>query len=430
MEDNLQYAWERLHDTSVHTFLTGNAGTGKSTLIRKFIAANEGSVVTLAPTGIAAVNIAGQTVHSFFHFPARPISFNSVKYLNPALPDEAEKRRLIKAAKYFIIDEISMVRADLMDQIDWFFKKNFPNDGPFAGKKLIMVGDMDQLPPVVSSESEKQMMATRYESEFFFSAKCWTEAKFETVTLTKVFRQSDPEFVRLLNAIKSGKIAPYEIDRINNSCLNQGMLKPEDGIMLCSTNAVAADVNAQMLARLEGEAVILEGKVLGDFNKKNCTVEEFILLKPGCRVMIMRNCPERTYFNGTIGTFIGMSEGNLVIGLDDGITEITVGKYVFESVEHKYQESSDKISTTKTGEFIQYPVKVAYAISIHKSQGQTFDKVIIDFGTGAFAHGMVYVALSRCTSMQGIILRTPIRQKDLIYHPSITKFNKSNAIVS
>ncbi len=431
MEDNnLEQAWEALHDKSCHTLLTGDAGTGKSTLIREFIAANEGKVVMLAPTGIAAVNIGGMTIHRFFCFPARPIGYNQIKWLNNNNDADFLHRKTIEAAEFFIIDEVFMVRADIMDQIAWFFHKNF-GEVPFAGKKIIMVGDGGQLPPVIATEEEKAMLAQRYKTEFFFSANCWNPEKhtsFKTFNLTKVWRQSDPTFISMLNGIKNNNISPFAIDHLNNSCYKEGILKPEDGIMLCTTNAIAAEVNGEMISRLPGEIVNLAGQITGNFDPKNCRVDAIIDLKSGCRVMIMVNDKDGKYSNGSIGTFKGKeASGFLHIVFDNG-AECYLGQYVFESVEFAYDKINDRINTKPTGKFIQYPIKVAYAITIHKSQGQTFEKVIIDLGDrGAFAHGQVYVALSRCTTMQGIILRRKITSRDLIYNKSILEFNKLTA---
>jgi ATP-dependent DNA helicase PIF1 len=426
--ENIKAAWKLMADPKQNTLLTGNAGTGKSTLVKRFIKHYDGKVIVLAPTGIAAVNIGGQTIHSFFHFPARPISYNLVRFLDHRKPDDEMKIKIINACKYIIIDEISMVRADIMDQIKWFFDKNFPKSGPFAGKKLIMVGDLDQLPPVVSSEDERQMINKRYNSEFFFSAKCWDGySDFKTFKLTEVFRQKDPAFIELLNNIKNKKVSPFDIDRLNALCVNEGKLDVTDGVMLCAVNADANEVNAEMISRLDGNLVRLHGVIQGDFNHKNCAVEPIIDLKIGCRIMTMRNSNDmfNKYFNGTIGTFIGMHNESILMELDDK-TVVEVSKFIFESIEYNYDSGNDKIASKPTGTFIQYPVKVAYAITIHKSQGQTFEKIIVDLGDrGAFAHGQVYVALSRCKSMQGIILRRALQNRDLIYDKAILEFNKN-----
>jgi ATP-dependent exoDNAse (exonuclease V) alpha subunit len=431
-QDNLAEAWEALHGNE-NIFLTGPAGSGKSTLIRKYIAANDGNVIVLAPTGIAAINVGGVTVHNFFHFPARPVSYNAIKWLDPRKDEDEAKRKLILSAKAFIIDEVSMLRADLMDQIAWFFKKNFPDLPPFAGKKIIMVGDLDQLPPVVKDDSaEKQMISTRYTSPFFFAAACWDPARYSsfiTFKLTKVWRQSDPAFVNLLNDIKNARLAPFEIDRLNNQCLRQGDLFPEDGIVLCAKNSTADEINSFMLHNLEGENIRLVGRITGNFNKKDCICEEIINLKIGCRVMTLRNSndPINDYRNGSLGTLVAYNENtNLLEVLLDNKETVFVSRFEFESTEYEYNKKEDRISHKITGRFVQFPIKVAYAITIHKAQGQTFDKIIIDTGErGAFAHGQVYVALSRCTSLQGIILRRPLKYSELIYDKNILEFNKT-----
>jgi ATP-dependent exoDNAse (exonuclease V) alpha subunit len=451
--DNLDFAYSQIERTDVHTFLTGDAGTGKSTLLKKFMAAHEGEYVALAPTGIAAVNIGGQTIHSFFGFPARPINFESTKKLDP-LYDHA-KIKVWERIKYLIIDEVSMVRADMMDQIHWFCVKNFPRTKglklPFAGKKLIMVGDIDQLPPVVANDEEKAMMKSRYRSEFFFSANCWKDheyfsdpyaAPFEVVRLTKVWRQSDPRFVELLNAIKNNRVSSLDIDRLNNTTVRDGNLSPTDGIMLCTTNSRAAEVNNIMIERLEGESMKVEGTFKDDFPIKDAPVEPVLHLKPGCRVMTMRNSndPDNCYYNGSIGTYIESREMTLpvvgprgenmgteeticlILKMDDD-KEVFVPRYVFENVKFVYDEEKDRIKHTVVGTFLQFPIKLAYAMTIHKSQGQTFDKVIIDLGKGAFEHGQAYVALSRCRSLEGIIMLRPLSSRDLIYKPAVLEFN-------
>lgn len=424
MEDNLQHAYKRLTDKSQHVFLTGSAGTGKSTLIRKFVAEHEGRVIVLAPTGIAAINIGGQTIHSFCHLPARVVSYNSIKTLNPNEPRDANKIAVIKAAEYIIIDEVSMVRADLMDSIGWFFHKNFPGS-PFAGKKIIMVGDMDQLPPVVATSEERQMLTTRYNSEFFFDAKMWQQyAKFEVVKLTKIWRQNDPYFIGLLNKIKTNTISYQDISDINIKCVSSDQAASSDSILLASTNKIADVINQTMIDNLPGDPIILKGHIKGTFNEKNCTVDPQIKVKIGAKVMIVRNGDG--YVNGTIGILKEVNENSLIIESAD--KTIRLEKYVFESIEYEYDKKEDKISCSPVGSFIQFPLKIAYAISIHKSQGQTFDKIIIDLGErGAFAHGQTYVALSRCRTLEGITLRRPINLKDLIYHKSVLKFNEKIA---
>jgi ATP-dependent DNA helicase PIF1 len=424
--DNLDFAFEKMRDTKNHVFITGNAGTGKSTLARKFIEAYKEQCIVLAPTGIAAINIGGQTIHSFFGFPARPISQNSIKKLERSYAPDYEKIKIINAAKYLIIDEISMVRADIMEQIFWFFEKNFPGKS-FGGLKLIMIGDVDQLPPVIASDEERKMILARYKSEFFFHANCWNESPFEKIVLTKVFRQKDAQFVRLLNSIKNNTFAPYEIDILNAQLVKTEKLNPTDGIMLCATNATAQEVNFEMIKRLRSEAITLIGRTSGNFDVKNCTVESVIVLKKGCRVMTMRNSQDinNKYSNGSIGTVLSFDNKteSLRIELDNG-NIIEVLPYEFESVDFEYNEQSDNIKHKVTGTFIQHPVRVAYAVTIHKSQGMTYDKVIIDLGErGAFAHGQVYVALSRCTSFKGITLRRPLNAKDFIYNKNVSQFN-------
>lgn len=440
MEDNIEYARRRLKDLHTHIFLTGDAGTGKTTLSREFIKEHEGECIVCASTGIAAQVLGGVTIHSFFHFPARPINYQAVKKLDPFNPADAEKFEIILRAKYLMIDEASMVRPDLMDQIAWFFRKNFPNHPPFAGLKVIMIGDLDQLPPVVKDGPEKDMIEARYSTPFFFSADCWNperHASFEIVKLTKVWRQSDPFFIDFLNSIKRNNVNPITMAQINSNRLRTTGLSASDGIVVCSTNKDADHLNQYMMERLEGKDVTLNGIIKGNFNTKDCNVASVITLKPDCRVMIMRN--GAGYNNGSLGTFKRMNyddmgddihgyPGDLEIELDNGET-VLVPPFTFETVDYAYDKKKDRITHQVVGSMIQFPVRIGYAITVHKSQGQSFDKCIIDLGErGAFAHGQLYVALSRCRSLEGLILRRPITEKDLIFDQRILAFNKRMAV--
>lgn len=288
-----------------------------------------------------------------------------------------------------------------------------------------MVGDMDQLPPVVATSEERQMLTTRYNSEFFFDAKMWQQyAKFEVVKLTKIWRQNDPYFIGLLNKIKTNTISYQDISDINIKCVSSDQAASSDSILLASTNKIADVINQTMIDNLPGDPIILKGHIKGTFNEKNCTVDPQIKVKIGAKVMIVRNGDG--YVNGTIGILKEVNENSLIIESAD--KTIRLEKYVFESIEYEYDKKEDKISCSPVGSFIQFPLKIAYAISIHKSQGQTFDKIIIDLGErGAFAHGQTYVALSRCRTLEGITLRRPINLKDLIYHKSVLKFNEKIA---
>jgi ATP-dependent DNA helicase PIF1 len=412
-----EQAYQSLCDQFTHHFLTGPAGTGKSTLIRKFIEEHPNECIVVAPTGIASVNIGGETIHKFFHLPARTVSFNSIKFLDERNPIDMVKKRIIRRARYLIIDEISMVRADLMDAIFWFLSKN-----GLTHLKFIMVGDINQLPPVIASEEEKEMLTKRYGSEYFFSAQGWKERNFETITLSKIWRQTDAEFIRILGTIKNNCVSHFDIDRINAVCVKNEELDPDMGVMLCTTNSIANAINAEMISRLDGEYIRLEGVKTGNFDTKNCTVEPIIELKKGCKIMTMRNGPG--YYNGSVGVFEEMVTKDSMRITVNGQT-LFVDRHEFKSIQYNYDEGEDKITCDETGKFIQFPVKVAYAMTIHKSQGCTFDKVIIDFGEkGAFAHGQAYVALSRCTTLEGITLRNPLQKKDFIYSKAVLEFNK------
>lgn len=424
--DNLAYAYAHMTRKDVHSFITGHAGTGKSTLIREFIEDKKDECLICAPTGIAAINVGGVTIHKLFHFPANPISYSAVKRLNPE--KDLDEISLWKACNYVIIDEISMVRADLMDQISWFLYKNSEiicgtENVPFAGIKLIMVGDLDQLPPVVQKQDMEKLLK-RYNSPYFFDAACWNperHAKFETIELTKIWRQTDPYFISLLNGIKTSQADSFDLDMLNNRCLDN--VADNGGVRLCAINKDADDYNGQKINELESEAILLQAKVTGDISQKDVPVDFRMIMKVGARIMTLRNVG--AYVNGSIGTIteIEQTKGYIMADLDSGET-VQILPYVFEKKEPVVDEFSGRITYKVVGKCEQYPIRLAYAITIHKAQGQTFDKVIIDMGErGAFAHGQAYVALSRCRTIEGIILRRPLSRTDLIYDNNILSFN-------
>lgn len=435
MLDNTEWAFAQLEDTTCHNFLTGPAGSGKSTLIRKFIEKHHDETLVCASTGIAAVNIGGVTIHKLFSFPIIPVGYSGIKHLQPdQRPADAEKWRIFKAAKYIIIDEISMVRVDVMDQISWFLHKNFNADGPMGGKKIIMVGDIDQLPPVVASDKDKEMLFKRnYASPYFMDAACWNPARltsFKTIALTKVWRQADPEFVGLLNSIKRNEVSPLDIDRLNARCY-----KPKEdngGVLLCATNKIAEETNAHRLAQVDADPIYSTGEVSGDFPDSAMACAKLMELRPGCRIMTIVNQPSKgkpAYVNGSIGTFIERvideTGDRLVIQFDGSEEHIEVGKFIFENVDYVYDPEKDKVKSEVVGRYTQFPIKLAYALTIHKSQGQSFDKIMIDLGhRGAFAHGQTYVALSRCRSIDGIILKRPLSMSDFVYDKVVEQFNK------
>lgn len=435
MEDNIEWAYAQLKDTRHHNFLTGPAGSGKSTLIRRFIEEHKHETLVCASTGIAAVNVGGVTIHKLFSFPIIPIGYKQIKFLDPInRPSDAEKFALLNAAKYIIIDEISMVRADVMDQIAWYLKKNFEKYGHFGGKKIIMVGDINQLPPVVASEQDIEMMKRRgYKSPYFFDAACWDKSRytsFKTIRLTKVWRQSDSVFIDFLNTIKDNNISNFDIDRLNARCLNA--LSDNGGVLLCATNKIADETNAKKLEQVNQTPVFCDGEITGDFPEKYMPVSWHIELKKGCRIMTCMNDRDKhfqKFVNGSIGTFIErINDENgdrLIVKFDNMEDTVAVPKYTFENIDYAYDETTGSVKSKIIGRFTQFPVKLAYALTVHKSQGQSFDKIIVDLGEkGAFAHGQAYVALSRCRTIEGIILRRPLRRSDFIYDNTVLEFNK------
>lgn len=423
LNDDFTYALDALEKTGQNLFITGKAGTGKSTLLQLFRNTTKKKVAILAPTGVAALNVQGQTIHSFFGFPPRIIT-----------PSEAARRvtrkdllRLYKNLEVLIIDEISMVRADMLDGMDKFLRINRENYLPFGGVQVVFFGDLFQLPPVVTRDPvEASYFTDFYESPYFFSAKIFQEPDFQLdmLELRKVYRQESRHFLRLLEAVRVNEIDYDDLEDLNER--HQPDFNEMDGyITLCARNATADRINQRELAQLKSPEFEFLATVKGQFDPGLYPTEAALRLKEGAQVMFVRNDQEeRRFVNGTIGKIIQLNQHTILVETEEyggKKRNIEVPKIEWEIIRYR-ASATGTIETEVAGSFTQYPLKLAWAITIHKSQGKTFDKLLIDLGGGAFEHGQLYVALSRCRTLEGIVLRHPIRSQDIITDERVVAF--------
>lgn len=425
LNEEFRRALDLMENSSKHVFITGRAGTGKSTLLDYFRSTTQKKVAVLAPTGVAALNVRGQTIHSFFGF--KPdVTLDKVQKLS------REKTALYRKLDAIVIDEISMVRADLLDCLELFLRLNGPHPKKwFGGLQMIFIGDLYQLPPVVTS-SERTIFSNQYETPYFFSASIFNDPKFqmELVELEKIYRQTEKEFIHLLNAIRNRSVTEEDIEKLNQNC-DPDFIPPEDDfyIYLTSTNDLAYRRNQEKLQALAGKTRRYEGLLSGEFekiDKSSLPADEALELKVGAQVMLVNNDRKGRWVNGTIGKIVDIEKRRhgddlIIVELQNG-NEVEVEPYVWELFKYVYDEKSRQIQTETIGMFRQYPLKLAWAITIHKSQGKTFDKVVIDIGRGTFAHGQVYVALSRCTNFQGIVLKKEIKKHHIRMDYKVIKF--------
>lgn len=398
-------------------FITGKAGTGKSTLLQYFQKNTKKKIVLLAPTGVAALNIGGSTLHSFFQLPPRPLQDNEIKAVS------GKRSKIYKSLETIIIDEVSMVRADMMDVIDKFMRLNGKTPAkPFGGVKMIFIGDLFQLPPVVSSNEEKQLFSTNYNSPFFFSAKVFEKLKIDFVELTTVFRQKEQTFINLLNSIRNNQATQNQIQKINQRYLPQFDAKLKDYyITLTTTNKIASEINTVQLEKLSTRLYTFQGELTGKFDKGSLPTELNLSLKQGAQIMFVKNDSDGRWVNGTIGKIKTIKTDKITVEIPNK-GSYTVKPVKWEIPNYTFDAKNKVVTTEVIGSFTQYPLKLAWAITIHKSQGKQFDKVIIDLGWGAFAHGQLYVALSRCKTLEGLILKKPVRPKDVIVDGRVIEF--------
>jgi len=423
LSDDFNYALERM-ESGDHLFVTGRAGTGKSTLLQIFRKSTQRNVVVLAPTGVAALNVSGQTIHSLFGFPPRLIMPENVK------PNRRYKR-LFENLDVLIIDEISMVRADVMEAIDLALKMNRNSREPFGGVQMILFGDLYQLPPIVSTQEEKMYFSQRYANAYFFAADCLDHVELEIIELRQVYRQDSRHFLRLLEAIRNATVDYDELESLNERHIED--FHPEKGdnyLTLAARNATVNGLNATKLAQLDSPEMLYLGQVKGDFSENLFPAPAALKVKVGAQVMTVRNDNEKKYVNGTIGTIIECKPESIVILVaEDGKPrEIEVGYEEWDVIRYTASGTPEntKIGTETLGTYKQIPVRLAWAVTIHKAQGKTFDKIIIDLGRGAFEHGQTYVALSRCRTLDGIVLRKPLTPRDIMVDPAVVEYYEGN----
>ena len=406
-------------------FLTGRAGTGKTTFLKYVAQTISKRYVILAPTGVAAINAGGATIHSFFQLPLSPYLPDIKELITEyQLPDRyrslsKERIKIIRTLDLLIIDEISMVRADLLDAIDMSLRRYRRNDSPFGGVQLLMIGDIHQLSPVVK-EGERKYISQVYPSPYFFHSKALKKLDYVTIELQKVHRQRDAEFIEILNAVRENRLTHDLLRRLN---ARVGMAQRSDDVIRLTThNAQSDHINSAELAALPGEATTFKATIDGDFPENIYPVDENLSLKLGAKVMFVRNDSEGRFYNGKIGRITAIADDGGVTVLDLEGNSIEVGPVAWENIQYVIDEETSEIVPSVVGTFKQLPLRVAWAVTIHKSQGLTFDNVIID-AAAAFAFGQVYVALSRCRTLEGISLESPIGVSSLYQDDHVSSFN-------
>ncbi len=420
----IETARQIIEFTDTSLFLTGRAGTGKTTFLRRLRADSPKRMVVLAPTGIAAINAGGVTLHSFFQLPFSPYvpgtSFNSKE---KRFAMNKQKLKLIRSVDLMVIDEISMVRADLLDAVDDALRRYRRNSKPFGGVQLLLIGDLQQLAPVVKDE-EWQMLSAYYETPYFFSSRALRQTNYATVELQTVYRQTDAGFLSLLNSVREGHVTPDVLAKLNERYVPNYRPTPNDGaIQLVTHNWQAHQINQGELNTLPSQPFSYRAEVKGKFPELSYPTEETLVLKQGAQVMFVKNDAEKRYFNGMIGHVTLISEKGFRVRPDQkGAAEIDVPIETWENTRYVLNNDTQEIEEVTEGTFQQYPVKLAWAITIHKSQGLTFDRVVIN-AAGAFAHGQTYVALSRCRTLEGITLTSPIPASAVIADSHIDAFN-------
>ena len=423
INEDFERALRLLEESDSNLFITGKAGTGKSTLLKYFREKTAKNIVVLAPTGVAALNVNGQTIHSFFLIPP---GITPERVLEHKL--SKKRQELIANVDMIVVDEASMLRADLLDCMDVSLRHHRGTQLPFGGVKMVFIGDLYQLPPVVSGDDEREYFRDYYSSPYFFSAKCLAGTQLAYVELEKIYRQKEMDFVELLNKIRNNTAGLDDLDYLNRR-YQARINSPEFVITLTTTNAAANKKNMEELRRLNSECEVFHGEVEGEFQKKSLPTDEELELKVGAQVMMLNNDQGGRWVNGSIGKIHGIEfdelEGDDVmkVKLEDG-NVVRVAKHTWNIYKYFFNDELGRIDTEVAGSFRQFPIRLAWAITIHKSQGKTFENAVIDIGRGTFAHGQLYVALSRCRSYSGISLMKRIERRHILVDRKVVAFGK------
>ena len=403
---------EQLENTKDHFYITGKAGSGKSTLLAYFRSVTQKNTAVLAPTGVAAIRVKGQTIHSFFGFPPKVIQTRHIK--------KVRQIELLQNLETLIIDEISMVRADVFDAIDYSLRVHRKKlTQPFGGVQVIVFGDLFQLPPVVNMDESSLLERIYPNGQFFFHSNIFQDAQFKTLELQSIYRQTDDHFIHILNSVRDGSITHNQLDNLNDSLVDHFEMD-EGKIILTTTNARASGINQKYLSQLGEEEFSFRGQATGQFYKELFPTDEILKLKKGAQVIMIKNDPEKRWVNGSIGTIHDIAEKKIKVKINHKIYEVKKEKW--DRIQYSYDDDQQEVLENVTGSFKQYPMRLAWAITIHKSQGQTFEKVIIDMSQGSFAPGQLYVALSRCISLEGIELLRPLKKSDVIVNKQLIGF--------
>ena len=425
----LQLANDFVQNTGCNIFLTGKAGTGKTTFLRNLHKNTAKRMIITAPTGVAAINAGGVTLHSFFQLPFGPFVPGSETYERNKQRQfrfSKEKKRIIKSLDLLVIDEISMVRADLLDSVDAVLRRHRRNDLPFGGVQLLMIGDLHQLSPV-AKHNEWQLIRQYYESIYFFSSNALENTQLLTIELKHIYRQSDAGFIRLLNRVRDNRLDESTIADLNQRYISNFTPDENQGYITLTTHNRNADaINQTRLQALTGKEHHFKAQISGDFPEHIYPTPATLKLKEGAQVMFVRNDPsaQKLYYNGKIGRVIKISGKNISVTCPEDPENIKVEPIIWENIKYMLNDENKEIEEDIIGKFEQYPLKLAWAITIHKSQGLTFEKAIID-AKAAFAHGQVYVALSRCKTLEGMVLSSPISSKGIETDKAITHFSEN-----
>lgn len=424
----LELARRFVERTATSVFLTGKAGTGKTTFLRELRARSPKRMIVLAPTGVAAINAGGVTIHSFFQLAFAPYVPESERGIAPDRPREAvrfsrQKIAIIKSIDLLVIDEISMVRADVLDAVSDVLRRFRDRRKPFGGVQLLLIGDVRQLAPVVRDE-EWALLRTFYDSPFFFDSKALKQTDYVGIELQRVYRQSDGRFVELLNRVRDGRVDRNVLDELNRRYVPGFRPGDDEGyITLTSHNHTADAINERRLAELDAPSHTFEAEIEGAFPEYLYPTHPSLMLKKGAQVMFVKNdpSPEKRYYNGRIGTVTALDENRVEVLPRGESVPIAVEPAEWTNAKYVIDPDSKEISERIEGRFVQYPLRTAWAITIHKSQGLTFDRAVID-AAASFSHGQVYVALSRCRSLDGLVLSSPLDERCIVGDPTVQGF--------